>query len=79
MKLFQQARKYGAQVATGAAGLVLSGLAAAQSTDPTTGVGAVTALRTEMGNYGPVMFGLAVVSVGVMIGVKWIKRARGAA
>ena len=79
MKLFKQARKYGAQIVTGATGLALSGLAAAQSTGPTTGVEAITALRAEMGNYGPVMFGLAIVAVGVMIGVKWIKRARGAA
>lgn len=79
MKAFKQARNYGSRIVAGATGLALSGLAAAQSTDPTTGVAAVTALRTEMGNYGPVMFGLAIVSVGVMIGVKWIKRARGAA
>lgn len=79
MKLFKQAQKYGAQIATGATGLALSGLAAAQSTGPATGVEAITALRAEMGNYGPVMFGLAIVAVGVMIGVKWIKRARGAA
>lgn len=47
--------------------------------DPTTGLEAITQLRTNMGDYGPVMFGLSIVSVGVLIGVKWIKRARGAA
>lgn len=79
MTLFEQARRYGAQVAAATGGLVLSGVAAAQSSDPTTGVEAITQLRASIGDYGPVMFGLAIVAVGVMIGVKWIKRARGAA
>jgi hypothetical protein len=47
--------------------------------DPATGLEAVQSLTTGQTGYGPVMFGLAIVSVGVMIGVKWIKRARGAA
>ena len=45
----------------------------------TTGVEAVEAVKAGIGDYGPAMFGLAIVSVGVMIGVKWIKRAKGAA
>lgn len=79
MLAFKKAQNYGAKLAAGASALALSGLAAAQTADPATGVAAITALRTEMGDYGPVMFGLAIVAVGVMIGVKWIKRARGAA
>ena len=79
MKLFKQAQKYGAQVAAGATGLVLSGLASAQSSNPTSGVDAVTQLQGAIAGYGPVMFGLAIAAVGVMVGVKWIKRARGAA
>lgn len=79
MKLFNQARRYGAQIATTTGALVLSGVASAQSSDPATGVEAITQLRASIGDYGPVMFGLAIVSVGVMIGVKWIKRTRGAA
>ena len=70
------ARKYGPQIAA-AGGALAAGSAFAE--DPATGVAAVTQITTSMGDYGPVMFGLAVVSVGVMIGVKWIKRARGAA
>ena len=42
-------------------------------------VEAVEAVKAGIGDYGPAMFGLAIVSVGVMIGVKWIKRAKGAA
>lgn len=72
------ARKYGAKVAAVGGAAIAAGSALAQ-TAPATGVAAVTQLTTEMGDYGPVMFALAIVSVGVMIGVKWIKRARGAA
>ena len=79
MKYFNQARRYGSQLAVGASALVLSGVASAQVTNPTSGTAAVTQIASDMGDYGPVMFGLAIVSVGVMIGVKWIKRARGAA
>lgn len=59
--------------------LIATGSAFAQATNPADGVAAVTQVAGNIGDYGPVMFGLAVVSVGVMIGVKWIKRARGAA
>ena len=57
---------------------IAAGQALAQ-TAPTTGVQAVEAVKNSTGDYGPAMFGLAIVSVGVMIGVKWIKRAKGAA
>lgn len=79
MKAFTQAKKYGAKLGTAAGALVLSTVASAQATNPTSGVDAVTQLQGTIGSYGPVMFGLAIAAVGVMIGVKWIKRARGAA
>ena len=47
--------------------------------DPTTGIEAVTSLQGSSTGYGPVMYGLAVSVVGIMIAVKWIKRAKGAA
>lgn len=70
--------KYGAKLAVAASSVIAAGQALAQ-TAPTTGVEAVEYVKSSMGDYGPVMFGLAIVSVGIMIGVKWIKRAKGAA
>ena len=70
--------KFGAKLAVVASYVIAAGQALAQ-TAPTTGVEAVAAVKAGIGDYGPAMFGLAIVSVGVMIGVKWIKRAKGAA
>ena len=70
--------KYGAKLAVVVSCVIAAGQALAQ-TAPTTGVLAVEAVKYSIGDYGPAMFGLAIVSVGVMIGVKWIKRAKGAA
>lgn len=58
--------------------LVLAG-ASAHADDPASALAAVTSLSTSATGFGPVMFGLAVTVVGIMIGVKWIKRAKGAA
>ena len=79
MKYFNQARRFGASVpaAVGAGALVLSSVARAE--DPASAIAAVTSLSGSATGFGPVMFGLAVTVVGIMIGVKWIKRARGAA
>lgn len=57
---------------------VLAGSVQAQ-TAPADALAAVTSLSDSAAGFGPVMFGLAVTVVGIMIGVKWIKRARGAA
>lgn len=56
-----------------------AGTAMAQSTDPVSAIAAVTSLQGSAAGFGPVMFGLAIAVVGIMIGVKWIKRAKGAA
>lgn len=56
-----------------------AGAAQAQTADPADALAAVTSLSASATGFGPVMFGLAVTVVGIMIGVKWIKRARGAA
>lgn len=69
--------EYGAKVAVVASSVIAAGQALAQTA--TTGVQAVEAVAAGIGDYAPAMFGLAIVSVGVMIGVKWIKRAKGAA
>ena len=79
MNIISTLRTHGVKLGTAAGALVLSTVASAQTSNPTDGVAAVTALQGSIGSYGPVMFGLAVAAVGVMIGVKWIKRARGAA
>lgn len=51
----------------------------ARAADPATALEAVQTLTTSSAGFGPVMFGLAIASVGIGIGVKWIKRSRGAA
>lgn len=70
--------KFGAKLAVAASSVIAAGQALAQAA-PTTGVEAVEYVKNSMGDYGPALFGLAIVSVGIMIGVKWIKRAKGAA
>ncbi len=59
--------------------LLAAGVAPAFAEDPTTALAAVQSLTTSSAGFGPVMFGIAVASVGILIGVKWIKRSRGAA
>jgi len=64
--------------------LALSTLAAsvaaqAQAVNPADGLAAVTSLQGSGTGYGPVMYGLAITTVGVMIALKWIKRAKNAA
>lgn len=63
-----------------ASGASLAAFAAnAQAVDPVSAAAALTSLGTGTSAYGPIMWGVAVVAVGIMIGVKWIKRGRGAA
>ena len=47
--------------------------------DPTTAQGAFEQAATASTGFGPGMYLLAAGSVAILIGVKWIKRARGAA
>lgn len=61
------------------AGSALASGVSAFAVDPATASEALGGLAGTSAAYGPVMFGLAVAAVGIMIGVKWIKRARGAA
>ena len=56
-----------------------AGSAMAQATDPATALVALQSFSGTTTGYGPVLFGLAVVATGIMIGVAWIKKARGAA
>lgn len=65
------------RLAAGAAAVAAMG--SAHAVDPVDAMAAVTQLSGSATGFGPVMFGLAVTVVGIMIGVKWIKRAKGAA
>jgi len=70
-----------ASLARNGALLAGGGMAAVSSfaADPADALAAVTSLSASATGFGPVMFGLAVTVVGILIGVKWIKRAKGAA
>lgn len=52
---------------------------AARAEDPATALAAVSGLATTITAFGPVMWGLAIVGVGIGLGVKFIKKAKGAA
>jgi hypothetical protein len=52
--------------------------APAFAVDPATAGEALATFSGSTTAYGPVLFGLAVVSTGIMLGIAWIKKARGA-
>ncbi|MEO6601771.1 MAG: hypothetical protein ABIQ16_17975 [Polyangiaceae bacterium] len=62
-----------------AGALSLGAIAPAFAVDPTDALTAIGTLTTGQAGYGPVMFGLAIAAVAIMVGVKWVKRAKGAA
>ena len=66
----------GKRIAALAALAVVSSAASATST---TALEAFGEASTASSGFGPGMYALAAVTVGILIGVKWIKRARGAA
>lgn len=77
-------RKYGAagaslarKGAVGATGLALSGLAMAQETDPFNT--AIDTITDKVETYGGALVALAAVGVVFMVGIKYIKKIRGAA
>lgn len=80
MKLFNAAKKYGAKIAAPVTAVAV-GLVPmlSHAVDPVDAQAALGAISTANTGYGPVMYGLAAAAVGVLIGVKWIKRGRGAA
>jgi hypothetical protein len=69
------ANKHGAKVAV--VGTVLAPMLA-HATDPADALTALSSFSGTTTAYGPVLFGLAVVSTGIMLGIAWIKKARGA-
>lgn len=69
--------KYGPRVAI--AGGSLAGTASAFAVDPATAAEALSSLSGSISGFGPVLFGLALASTIILIGVAWIKKGRGAA
>jgi len=51
----------------------------AQAVDPATAQEALASLSGTTTGFGPVLFGLAVASSVIVIGIAWIKKGRGAA
>ncbi len=77
MKLFKQAQKYGSRAAVAVGGVLASVSAfAVDPVDAAAGLGQLSGGTTA---FGPPLFGLAVASSIILIGVAWIKKGRGAA
>lgn len=79
MSIVQNLRRRGAQTVAAVSGLGLSAAVMAQTVTVPSSVTMVEAITAEQGDYAAAMFALALAAVGILVGVKWIKRARGAA
>jgi hypothetical protein len=64
-----------AVLASGLLGVVSSAHAAADAAF----TAAITSVTTDVGTYGAALIGVAAVGVGFMVGMKYIKKIRGAA
>lgn len=74
-KMFRYVRS--GALAVGSAALSVAAFAQTSTLpDATAQIGEIT---TKQGSYATVMFALALAAVGILVGVKWIKRGRGAA
>lgn len=74
---FNTVRKYGSRIAAGATGLMLTGAAMAQSTDPFDA--AVTEVTTKVGTYGAALVGVAAAAVVFFVAIKYVKKISRAA
>lgn len=79
MSIVQNLRRRGAQTVAAVSGLGLSAAVMAQTVTVPSSVSMVEAITAEQSGYATAMFALALAAVGILVGVKWIKRARGAA
>ena len=79
MKLFKQAKKYGAKIAVGATGLALSGLAAAQTaTDPFDALFAAvdfSNVGVKVGVMGVAVIGIALAYKGIDLVKRGVRKA----
>lgn len=62
-----------------AASTLASAAAMAQSATLPDAATQIAEITAKQGGYATVMFALALSAVGILVGVKWIKRGRGAA
>lgn len=67
-----RARALAVKAAVIGSGLLASGVALAQETDPFTT--AMTAITTKVGTYGAALVGLSAVAVAFYIGIKFVKK-----
>lgn len=72
-------RKNVALVVAGVSGLLASAGAFAQAVTVPSAVTQIEAITTGQAGYSTAMFALALTAVGILVGVKWIKRGKGAA
>lgn len=73
MKLYTQAKKYGAKVAAVVStGLLTAGVAFAQATDPFDA--AVDNITDKVETYGAALVGVAAVGVIFMVAMKYVKK-----
>jgi hypothetical protein len=79
MKLYTQAKKYGAKIAVGATGLALSGLAAAQTaTDPFDALFAAvdfSGVATKVGAMGIAVIGICLAYKGIDLVKRGVRKA----
>lgn len=62
-----------------AASTLASAAAMAQTATIPSAATQIESITSQQSGYATVMFTLALTAVGIMVGVKWIKRGRGAA
>lgn len=80
MSIVNHVRRRGAQALALVTGLGLSAAAMAQTAPAIPdATDMITNITGKQSGYATVMFALALTAVGILVGVKWIKRARGAA
>lgn len=78
MKLYAQAKKYGAKIAVGASALVLSGMAAATPTDPFDGLFAAvdfSGVAAKVGVMGVAVIGICLAYKGIDLVKRGVRKA----
>ena len=79
MKLFKQAKKYGARIAVGASGLALSGLAAAQTAaspfDALFAAVDFSSVAAKVGVMGVAVIGIALAYKGIDLVKRGVRKA----
>lgn len=80
MSIVNTLRHRGAQALALVSGLALSAAVSAQTaTTVPSSAALIDQITSEQSGYATTMFALALTAVGILVGVKWIKRGRAAA